>query len=86
MLRALKDIADKGREYKKPVTLCGELASQPIGALALVAIGYRALSLTPSAIGPVKAMLLELDCRKTAAFLSPLIDKMGRRNDDPRGT
>ncbi len=77
VLRALKDIADKGREYKKSVTLCGELASQPIGALALVAIGYRALSLTPSAIGPVKAMLLELDCRKAAAFLSPLIEKRG---------
>jgi phosphotransferase system enzyme I (PtsP) len=78
VLRALKDIADKAREYKKPVTLCGELASQPLGALALVAIGYRALSLTPSAIGPVKAMLLDLDCRKTAAFLSPLIDKPSR--------
>ena len=25
----------------KPVTLCGELASKPIGALALVALGYR---------------------------------------------
>jgi phosphotransferase system enzyme I (PtsP) len=75
VLRALKDIADKAREYKKPVTLCGELASQPIGALALTAIGYRALSLTPSAIGPVKAMLLDLDCRKAAAFLCPLIDK-----------
>ena len=77
VLRALKDIADKGREYKKSVTLCGELASQPIGALALVAIGYRALSLTPSAIGPVKAMLLELDCRKAAEFLSPLMNKWG---------
>jgi phosphotransferase system, enzyme I, PtsP len=74
VLRALKDIAEKARAHKKPVTLCGELASQPLGALALVAIGYRALSLTPSAIGPVKAMLLDLDCRKTAAFLSPLID------------
>jgi phosphotransferase system enzyme I (PtsP) len=77
VLRALKDIADKSREHKKPVTLCGELASQPIGALALIAIGYRALSLTPSAIGPVKAMLLDLDCRKIAAFLTPLIDKPG---------
>src|SRR5579862_4468285 len=77
ILRALRDIVDKSREHKKPVTLCGELASQPIGALALVAIGYRALSLTPSAVGPVKAMLLELDCRKTAAFLSPLIEKWG---------
>ena len=43
------------------MTLCGELASKPIGALALVALGYRSLSLTPSAVGPVKAMLLDLD-------------------------
>ena len=75
VLRALKDIADKCHEHKKPVTLCGELASQPIGALALAAIGYRSFSLTPSAVGPVKAMLLDLDCRKAAAFLRPLIDK-----------
>jgi phosphotransferase system enzyme I (PtsP) len=75
VLRALKEIADKGHAHNKPVTLCGELASQPIGALALVAIGYRALSLTPSAMGPVKAMLLDLDCRKAAAFLCPLVDK-----------
>ena len=75
VLRALKYIADKGRAHGKPVTLCGELASQPIGALALVAIGYRALSVTPSAVGPVKAMLLDLDCRKTAAFVCSLVEK-----------
>ncbi len=46
-----------------------------IGALALAAIGYRSLSLTPSAVGPVKAMLLDLDSRKAAAFLCQLIEK-----------
>ncbi|HML09193.1 MAG TPA: phosphoenolpyruvate--protein phosphotransferase [Xanthobacteraceae bacterium] len=75
LLRALKDIADKCREHGKPVTLCGELASQPIGALALVAIGYRSLSLAPSAVGPVKAMLLDLDCRKAASFVCRLMKK-----------
>jgi phosphotransferase system enzyme I (PtsP) len=75
VLRALKDIADKCRAHGKPVTLCGELASQPLGALALIAIGYRSLSLAPSAVGPVKAMLLEADSGKTAAFLNPLIEK-----------
>jgi phosphotransferase system, enzyme I, PtsP len=75
VLRALRDIAEKSRQYGKPVTVCGELASQPIGALALAALGYRSLSLTPSAVGPVKAMLLDLDCRKIAEFLTPLIDK-----------
>ena len=75
VLRALKEIADKGRAHNKPVTLCGELASQPIGAVALVAIGYRGLSLTASAMGPVKAVLLDLDSRKAAEFLCPLIEK-----------
>jgi phosphotransferase system enzyme I (PtsP) len=75
VLRALKDIAEKSRVYGKPATVCGELASQPIGALALTALGYRSLSLTPSAVGPVKAMLLDLDASKAAEFLYPLIDK-----------
>jgi phosphotransferase system, enzyme I, PtsP len=78
VLRALKDIADKCHEHGKPVTVCGELASQPIGALALAAIGYRSLSLTPSAVGPVKAMLLDLDSRKAAGFLCQLMDKPNR--------
>src|SRR6478752_852832 len=74
VLRALKAIADHGRTHAKPVTLCGELASTPIGALALVAIGYRSLSLSPSAVGPVKAMLLDLNARKASALIQPLID------------
>ena len=44
------------------------------GALALVALGYRSLSLTPSAIGPVKSMLLELDADRVEALLRPLIE------------
>jgi phosphotransferase system, enzyme I, PtsP len=42
--------------------------------LALTAIGYRSLSLTPSAVGPVKAMLLDLDIDKAKAAIDPLID------------
>ena len=75
VLAALKAIVDKGRAYGKPVTLCGELASKPIGALALVALGYRSLSLSPSAIGPVKALLLETNARKAADMLYPLVEK-----------
>ncbi len=74
VLRALRDIAVKGKVHGKPVTLCGELASKPIGALALVALGYRSLSLSPSAVGPVKGMLLELDAAKVAALVSKLLE------------
>ncbi|MFL5028681.1 MAG: phosphoenolpyruvate--protein phosphotransferase [Xanthobacteraceae bacterium] len=74
VLRALKDIADRAQAHGKPVTLCGEMASKPLGALALIALGYRSLSVTASAVGPVKAMLIELDARKARSALLPLID------------
>jgi phosphotransferase system enzyme I (PtsP) len=75
LLRALKDIVDRGNAHGKPVTLCGELASKPIGALALVALGYRSLSVAPSAVGPVKAMLLELHARKAEKMVCSLIER-----------
>jgi phosphotransferase system enzyme I (PtsP) len=75
MLRVLRDIAARAKAAGRPVTLCGELASKPLGALALIAIGYRCLSLAPSAVGPVKAMLLDLDLGKAEAMLTPLIAK-----------
>jgi len=75
VLRVLKEIVDKSRIHDRPVTLCGELASKPYGALALVALGYRSLSVTPSAYGPVKALLLELDSAKAAKLLDPLIEQ-----------
>jgi phosphotransferase system, enzyme I, PtsP len=74
ILRAFRDIAAKGRAHNKPVAVCGELASRPIGALALVALGYRGLSLAPSAVGPVKAMLLDLDLAKVEALVEPLLN------------
>ncbi|MGB7256509.1 MAG: phosphoenolpyruvate--protein phosphotransferase, partial [Pseudolabrys sp.] len=75
VLRALKDIVDKGRKHGKPVALCGEMASKPIAALALAIVGYRSLSLSPMAVGPVKAMLLDLDCRKGEEAILPLLEK-----------
>lgn len=74
VLRALRLIASKGREHGKPVTLCGEVASKPLEALALVGLGYRSLSLSPAAMGPVKSMILELDLGTLSAFLDSAID------------
>jgi phosphotransferase system enzyme I (PtsP) len=73
VLRALKQIVDAGKSHNKPVALCGELASKPLEALALIAIGFRRLSLSPSAMGPVKAMILSADARAAAKFIEPLL-------------
>jgi phosphotransferase system enzyme I (PtsP) len=75
VMRVLKDIVERAEKHGKPVGLCGELASKPIGALALAILGYRSLSLSPSSVGPVKAMLLELDCSKGKEAILPLLQK-----------
>jgi phosphotransferase system enzyme I (PtsP) len=74
ILRALRDIVRKADAAKKAVSLCGEMASKPLGALALIAIGYRSLSLSATAHGPVKALILDLDARKAEDMMAPLLD------------
>ena len=61
MLRALKCIADAAKKAGKPVTLCGEIGGRPLEAMALIALGYRSLSMSATSLGPVKAMVRELD-------------------------
>ena len=60
-LRALKFIAKMAYSREIPITLCGEIAGNPLTCMALLGLGYRSVSMSPSAIGPVKAMLLKLD-------------------------
>ncbi len=74
VLRALKGIADIAVAHGRPVTLCGELASNPLGAIALVGLGYRTLSVSAPAIGPVKGALMQIDAAKVAGLLQPLLD------------
>ncbi len=48
VLRTLNDIFLKTKSLGKEVTICGELAGTAPGALALISIGYRQLSILPS--------------------------------------
>ena len=56
--RALKTLVKAAEKHKVPLTLCGEMAGRPIEAMALIALGFRSLSMAPASIGPVKAMIL----------------------------
>ena len=74
-LRALKKIAEAGTRTGIPVTLCGELGGRPIEAMTLIGLGYRSLSMSPASIGPVKAMLIELNAATIAEHLETLLDQ-----------
>lgn len=80
-LRILRDIVRAGERNDTPVTLCGEMASKPLSAMALLGIGFRSVSMAPTAVGPVKAMLLALDADKLAEVLNAALDDV--RSETP---
>jgi phosphotransferase system enzyme I (PtsP) len=80
-LRVLKTIIDKANEHHVPVTLCGEMAGKPLEAMALLALGYRSLSMSAASIGPVKAMLVDLDVGRLRARLLGRLEP-GRRDPE----
>jgi phosphotransferase system, enzyme I, PtsP len=73
-LRILREIIRAGERNKTPVTLCGEMAGKPISAMALLGLGFRSVSMSPAAIGPVKAMLLGLDVDALATVMDEALD------------
>jgi phosphotransferase system enzyme I (PtsP) len=68
-LRALAAIADAAAQHGKPFSLCGEMASRPIEAMALIGLGYRSISMAPASVGPVKSMILSLDAGELQRWL-----------------
>jgi phosphotransferase system enzyme I (PtsP) len=73
-LKALDTVRERCEAHDTPLTLCGEMAGNPLQALALIALGYRSISMSPTSVGPVKQMLLHLDAGKAAGFLRAHLD------------
>lgn len=68
----IKLVSDAARSYGKNVTLCGELASDPVSAACLMGMGINDLSMSPSRITHVKDVLL----KNTFADMKELADKV----------
>jgi phosphotransferase system, enzyme I, PtsP len=83
-LRALRSIAQAGERHGTPVTLCGEMGGQTLEAMALMAVGYRELSMSAASIGPVKAMTLSLNIGEAEREVETMLAK-GREDASLRG-
>ena len=80
-LRLLRQIVRAGNRTGTSVTLCGEMAGRPLSAMALLGIGFRAISMSPAAIGPVKAMLVELPLESLAKLLDETLNGPNSERD-----
>jgi phosphotransferase system enzyme I (PtsP) len=77
MLALFRDVIAHCQSAATPLSMCGEMAASPIEAMTLIALGFRTLSMTATAIGPVKTMLRSLD----VAALKDYVDEIGDRPD-----
>lgn len=57
VLRLIEGVVRFGQERMIPVSLCGDMASEPRLVDRLIKLGLRSISVAPPAIGPVKAAL-----------------------------
>lgn len=53
-----------------PVTVCGEFAGEPGGALLLMAMGYRKLSMSPHNLRKIKWVIRNVDLKEAELVMA----------------
>ncbi len=70
MLNFYKSLLTQAKAKNIPVTLCGEMAADPLGALALIAIGFERLSMTPFSISTIRDMICSTPLKPLEQWLN----------------
>jgi phosphotransferase system enzyme I (PtsP) len=78
ILRFLRRVIGQADAAGVPVRVCGEMGGRPLEAMALIGIGLNSFSITPAAVGPVKAMVRSLDSALVRARMEKLLAKPPR--------
>ncbi|NBN71326.1 phosphoenolpyruvate--protein phosphotransferase [Proteus sp. G2618] len=73
LLRSLNLIATQCQYYQLPVSVCGEMAGTPIGALLLIGLGFRQLSMSGRSLPRVKYLLRHLDPVMLQPFMQQVL-------------
>ena len=71
-MRLLHDVVTQAHAAGRPVTVCGEMAADPQGCLALVALGVDSLSVPVTQLRAVRRILAGLS-PAAARELAPLL-------------
>jgi phosphotransferase system enzyme I (PtsP) len=75
ILRFLKRVVDSADGASVPIRICGEMGGRPLEAMALIGLGVERLSITPAAVGPIKAMVRSLDVAAIRTRMQQLLAK-----------
>lgn len=70
ILRFLKRITQATAGSGVDLGICGEMGGRRLEALALLGIGFRRLSITPVAVGPIKELVRKVDLAEITAAMN----------------
>jgi phosphotransferase system enzyme I (PtsP) len=73
ILRFLSRLVEPTRAAGVQLTVCGEMGGRPLEAMALIGLGIDRLSITPAAVGPIKAMVRTLDRVALGDYMATLL-------------
>lgn len=73
MLRVVREVIQKANRHGVEVSFCGEMARRPLDAMALLGVGVRSLSVSVSAIGPLKALIRSVRMPEITAYMNFLL-------------
>ena len=69
LLRLVKGVIDAGKRAGIPVSMCGEMAADPLFAVVLLGLGLEIFSMNPSSIPIIKNIVRSVryrDCKRIA--------------------
>jgi phosphotransferase system enzyme I (PtsP) len=78
ILRFLRRVIEPARAAGVDLAVCGEMGGRPLEAMALIGIGIDRLSITPAAVGPIKAMVRSLDVGALRGVMTELLARPPR--------
>ncbi|WP_050309537.1 phosphoenolpyruvate--protein phosphotransferase [Yersinia pseudotuberculosis] len=73
MLQVLRQILMQATESGLQVSLCGEMAGDPMGALLLVGLGYRNLSMNGRSVARIKYLLRNIELADAQALAARVL-------------
>ncbi len=73
VLRALIQIVEHGHQEGKHVSICGEIASDPVAVMLLVAIGFDSLSMNASSLSRIKYVIRHFTKKKASKLLQEVL-------------
>ncbi|MBN2401579.1 MAG: phosphoenolpyruvate--protein phosphotransferase [Spirochaetes bacterium] len=73
VLKLLKIIVDNSNKYSVPLSICGEIAGEPVYTMLLMGLGYRNFSMSSNLMHPIKRIIRSVTIKECEELASELL-------------